>query len=206
MRIRDVMTSPVVMVDPDHHLKDVARLLLGLRIGAVPVVEEDGRLVGMLSEADLVSLEAVPDPRAHALPTSTADAAPVPVTVRQLMTGEVTTLREEDDVAEAARLMVGSGHRCIPVVAGDRVVGIVARQDLLRVLARDDDDVRAELQALLDELADVAAPYRVDVADGVATLTGPAGAASRQLPEVLARTVPGVIGIRFAEDPATTGA
>ena len=68
------------------------------------------------------------------------------------MTTDVVTLRETDDVAEAARLMLGHGYRSIPVVTGGRVVGIVARQDLLGVLARRDTEIRAELDELLGEL------------------------------------------------------
>ena len=203
MRVREVMTSPVVMVGPDHHLKSVARLLGELTIGAVPVVDEDGRLAGILSEADLVGLEAVQDPRAHALPAPAT--APVPVTVSDLMTTDVVTLRETDDVAEAARLMLRHGYRSIPVVTGDRVVGIVARQDLLAVLARRDTEIRAELDELLGELAGIATSDAVEVADGVVTLTGPADPTRRRVIEVLARTVPGVLGIRFAGDRIPAG-
>jgi predicted transcriptional regulator len=203
MRVREVMTSPVVMVGPDHHLKSVARLLVELTIGAVPVVDEDGRLAGILSEADLVGLEAVQDPRAHALPAPAN--APVPVTVSDLMTTDVVTLRETDDVAEAARLMLRHGYRSIPVVTGDRVVGIVARQDLLAVLARRDTEIRAELDELLGELAGIATSDAVEVADGVVTLTGPADPTRRRVIEVLARTVPGVLGIRFAGDRIPAG-
>jgi CBS domain-containing protein len=203
MRVREVMTSPVVMVGPDHHLKSVVRLLVELRIGAVPVVDEDGRLAGILSEADLVGLEAVQDPRAHALPAPAT--APVPVTVSDLMTTDVVTLRETDDVAEAARLMLRHGYRSIPVVTGDRVVGIVARQDLLAVLARRDTEIRAELDELLGELAGIATSDAVEVADGVVTLTGPADPTRRRVIEVLARTVPGVLGIRFAGDRIPAG-
>ena len=68
MRVREVMSSPVVTVPPDMRLKDVADLLVRHGISAVPVVD-DGELVGILSEANLVPLELAPDPRAHlALP------------------------------------------------------------------------------------------------------------------------------------------
>jgi CBS domain-containing protein len=167
------------------------------------VVDEDGRLAGILSEADLVGLEVVQDPRAHALPAPAN--APVPVTVSDLMTTDVVILRETDDVAEAARLMLRHGYRSIPVVTGDRVVGIVARQDLLAVLARRDTVIRAELDELLGELAGIATSDAVEVADGVVTLTGPADPTRRRVIEVLARTVPGVLGIRFAGDRIPAG-
>jgi CBS domain-containing protein len=64
VRVRDVMSSLVITVSPDKRLKEVAELLVTHRISAVPVVE-DGELVGIISEADLVPLELAPDPRAH---------------------------------------------------------------------------------------------------------------------------------------------
>ena len=67
MRVRDVMSSPVVTVPPGMRLKEVAALLVTHGISAVPVVD-DGELVGILSEADLVPLELTPDPRAHLAP------------------------------------------------------------------------------------------------------------------------------------------
>jgi CBS-domain-containing membrane protein len=69
MRLKEVMTSAVVTVPPDLPVKQAAALLVEHAIGALPVVE-DGALVGIVSEADLVALEAAPDPRAHALPTA----------------------------------------------------------------------------------------------------------------------------------------
>jgi len=200
MRIKDVMTSPVVMVGPDRHLEDAARQLFQLRIGAVPVVDGTGRLIGLLSEADLVGLDRVEDPRAHALPSPAAGAERVPVTVSELMTTDVTTLCEDDDVADAARLMATHGHRSIPVLAGSWVVGIVTRHDLLEMLARSDEDIRSELTALLDEPAFDDGPYSVDVGDGVVTLIAPPDPARRRLPELLTRIVPGVVGLRFADD------
>ena len=199
MRIKDVMTSPVVMVEPGRHIKEAARLMATLRISALPVVEADGRLVGLLTEADLVGHGQVADPRAHELPLAPA-AGPVPVTVREVMSTAFATLTGEQDVAGAARLMAGHGQRAIPVVAADRVIGIVTRADLVAVLARSDEDIRSELLGLLDEVAGGPAPYRVEVRDGVVTFGGPAGEAGRRLPDLLARTVPGVLAVRFGGD------
>ncbi len=199
MRIKDVMTSPVVMVDPDRHVKDAARLMTMLRISALPVVEADGRLVGLLTEAELVGHGQVADPRAHELPTAPQGDGPVPLTLREAMTKSFVTLAGDDDVADAARLMASHGHRAIPVVAADRIVGIVTRADLIAAMARGDEDIRGELLIVLDELACGPAPYQVEVSDGVVTFTGPLDPATRRLPDVLARTVPGVVGVRFSE-------
>jgi predicted transcriptional regulator len=71
VRVRDVMSSPVICVPPSMRLKEVADLLVSHRISAVPVVD-DGEQVGILSEADLVPLELAPDPRAHLAPVPEA--------------------------------------------------------------------------------------------------------------------------------------
>ena len=85
--------------------------------------------------------------------------------MRVLRVGE--TLTEESDATEAARLMLRHRLKSVPVVAGDRVVGIVARRDLLRLVARSDDDIRADLQRRLQE--EVHALQRLDlqVEDGI---------------------------------------
>jgi CBS domain-containing protein len=90
--------------------------------------------------------------------------------------------------------------RSIPVVRGRQVVGIVARRDLLEVLARSDGDIARDLEALL--AAELGAPnlYRTTVHDGVVEFTGPIDPTSRTLATLLARGVPGVVGVRFVEE------
>jgi CBS domain-containing protein len=194
MWIKDVMTSPVVTVTPTTRLKQVAALLVRHGFNAVPVVDE-GELVGIVSEADLVRLEASPDPRAHALRWP-APATVVPHLVGEVMTREVLALPPDADAAEAARLMLDQGVKSIPVVLGCRVVGIVARRDLLGVLARSDPAIRAEVQRLLDE--ELGGHRPVEVADGVVTLTGFEPGREGELAALLARTVPGVVEVQVA--------
>jgi len=141
------MSSPVVTVPPDMRLKDVADLLVRHGISAVPVVD-DGELVGIVSEADLVPLELAPDPRAHLAPPAQPPGG-LPGMAGEAMTRAVVALPEDADTAEAGRLMLERRIRSIPVVRGRRVVGIVARRDLLEVLARSDGDIAGELEALL---------------------------------------------------------
>src|SRR5215217_1919763 len=128
------MSSRVVTVPPDMRLKDVADLLVRHGISAVPVVD-DGELVGIVSEADLVPLELAPDPRAHLIPQTDAPVH-LPKVAAEAMTREVIALPEDADAAEAGRLMLERRIKSIPIVKGRRVVGIVARWDLLEVLAR----------------------------------------------------------------------
>ena len=185
MRTRDIMTSPVVTVPPDAQLKAVAALLVERGINAVPVVDAGDRLCGIVSEADLLALE-------------TAAREHPPHTAREVMSQSVYTLAEDTDATVAARMMLRHGLKSVPVVAGDRVVGIVARRDLLRLVARGDDDVRADLERRLRNEIALLQRLRVEVADGVVTVIG-AGDLGRQLVVGLARTVPGVVDVRSGD-------
>jgi CBS domain-containing protein len=188
MRTKDIMTSPVVTVTPDTSLKDVAALLVERAINAVPVVDADDRLCGIVSEADLLGLEA-------AAPGARTVA---PHTAREVMSQSVYTLATDTDATAAARMMLRHGLKSVPVVAGDRVVGIVARRDLLRLVARGDQDVRADLESRLKEELELLQRLRIEVADGVVTVAG-AGELGRQLVVGLARTVPGVVEVRSGD-------
>lgn len=198
MRVREVMSSPVITVPPDMRLKEVAELLVSNGISAVPVVE-DGELVGIVSEADLVPLELAPDPRAHLAPLADPPVD-LPRVAAEVMTRAVVALHEDADTAEAGRLMLDRRIKSIPVVRGRRVVGIVARRDLLEVLARRDEDIARDLEALLASELGAPRPYRVAVRDGIARLTGPPDPTMRRLATLLARDLPGVVAVQLAEE------
>lgn len=198
VRVRDVMSSPVVCVPPDMGLKVVADLLVTRAISAVPVVE-DGELAGIISEADLVPLELTPDPRAHLIPPAEPPLQ-LPKVAAEVMTRQVVALPEDADAAEAGRLMLERRIKSIPVVRGRRVVGIVARRDLLEVLARSDEAIAGDLEGLLASELGAPSPYRATVQDGIVTLTGPADPTSRRLASLLAHEVPGVVEIRLDQE------
>ena len=138
MRIREIMSSPVVTVTPDTAVKTAARLLVERGFNALPVVDA-GKLVGIVSEADLVPLESRPDPRSHILPLD-ASGRQVPHAVAEVMTREVIVLPPDADAVQAAQAMLTRGLRSIPVTDDGQLVGIVTRQDLLRVLAGVSED------------------------------------------------------------------
>jgi CBS domain-containing protein len=195
MRTSDLMTSRVVTVTPDARLKDVAAALVEHGVNAVPVVDDRGRLAGIVSEADLLRLNASKDGVRFESPS--ARRKPPARTAREVMTQAVYTIPVNADAAAAARLMLRHGLKSVPVVDGDRVVGILARRDLLRLVARSDQDIRAELERRLKEELSSLQRLGIDVGDGVVTFSGPVGALARELPEVLARTVPGVTEVRW---------
>ena len=193
MRASEVMTGPVITVPPDMELKQAAWLLVEHAIGALPVVE-DGNLVGIVSEADLVALEVAPDPRAHLAPVANPPVDPGRL-VSDVMTREVISLPADADAAQAARLLLERRKAQVPIVAGRRVVGILARRDLLRVPTREDADIEGEVGRLLAEELGEPVPLRVSVHNGVVELTGDADASARRLAALLARSVPGVVDV-----------
>ena len=192
MRVRDVMASPVVTVAPGAALKEVASLLVERRINAVPVVDAGDRLIGIVSEADLLSLETGQ--------VAAAGGAP-PHSAGEVMRQSVYTLTGDTDATAAARLMLRHRLKSVPVVDGDRVVGMVTRRDLLRLIARSDEDIRADLERRVAEELEALRQAVVEVRDGVVTVD--ADGPCRQLVEQLARTVPGVVEVRSRRpDPA----
>ena len=192
MRVRDVMASPVVTVAPDAALKEVASLLVERRINAVPVVDAGDRLIGIVSEADLLSLETGQ--------VAAAGGAP-PHSAGEVMRQSVYTVTGDTDATAAARLMLRHRLKSVPVVDADQVVGMVTRRDLLRLLARSDEDIRADLERRVAEELEALRHAVVEVRDGVVTVD--ADGPCRQLVEQLARAVPGVVEVRSRRpDPA----
>jgi CBS domain-containing protein len=116
------------------------------------------------------------------------------------MTRDVIALPEEADVADAGQLMLERRIKSIPVLRGRRVVGIVARRDLLEVLARADEEITRDLESLLAAEFGAPSPYRVTVRDGVVDLSGPSDPVDRRLAALLARGVPGVLEVRLDEE------
>jgi CBS domain-containing protein len=193
MRTFDVMSRPVVTVRPDTRLKDVAATLIEHGINAVPVVDDSDRLVGIVSEADLLTLEAAAG-TGHQ-PTPAVSQHP-PRAARHVMSQSVYTVSEDTDAAAAARMLLRHNLKSVPVVAGGRVVGMVARRDLLHLVARGDHDIRADLERRLEEELEALQGVSMDVAAGVVTFDGADGPLGRQLLEGLAGMVPGVVGVR----------
>jgi CBS domain-containing protein len=197
MRTCDVMSSPVVSVPPDAPLKEVASLLVERRINAVPVVDASGRLVGIVSEADLLPLETG---------SGQAPGGVAPHTAREVMRQSVYTLAEDTDAGAAARMMLRHRLKSVPVLAGDRVVGMITRRDLLRLITRSDQDIQVDLERRLKEEVLALQRLAVSVAGGVVTIDADAGPLARQLLERLARTVPGVVEVRSTQPgPDGTG-
>ena len=137
-RASDLMTEDPVTVTPATRIKEAARLLYSLDIRHLPVVDDDGTLVGMLSDRDLRGLT-VP----HLLAGDTVSdllQQSLDASVSTLMTGDVLSVEIEDDVADVVELMLEHKIGAVPVVDGDGgLVGIVSYMDVLRSLPLDED-------------------------------------------------------------------
>ncbi|NIH68924.1 CBS domain-containing protein [Modestobacter marinus] len=206
------MTREVVTVGPETSAKYAAEVLAERGFAALPVVDDDGALVGIVAEADVLRDRLPPDPRLHLLRTPAPDAPPA-LLVRGVMTTSVRTVPVTADVADVARLFVDDRVRSAPVLDGERLAGIVSRRDLLRSLVRPDEEIRADLLGLVEGYTQEPGAWDVAVADGVATVRrshdAPAGtspdAGDRAAVETLARTVPGVVAVRVSTDGADPG-
>ncbi|WP_340375289.1 CBS domain-containing protein [Streptomyces sp. SS7] len=201
--VSDVMTRAVVAVGVDTPFKDVVRLMERWRIGALPVLGGEGRVIGVVSEADLLPKEEFRDgvPDRYAQRQRLSDLAKADaLTAGDLMSSPPVTVHGATTLAEAARIMARRGVKWLPVVdAEGRIEGVVGRSDLLKVFLRDDEDLTEEVRhEVVDRLFPLPADHiRVEVHDGVVTLAGWVdGAGLIPVAERLARAVEGIVDVR----------
>lgn len=182
--VADMMTPTAVTVQRGTAFKEVARLLDEFGITAVPVVDDAGRAVGVVSEADLLD-----KPGAG----SGADTA------GDLMSSPAITARPEWSVVRAARLMRNNQVKRLPVVDGEnRVIGVLSRSDLLQLFLRHDHAIQQEIleDVLTRTLRLSPSALTVDVTDGVVTLSGTVPRSSLVLVVLrLCRSVDGVVDV-----------
>jgi CBS domain-containing protein len=179
-RVCDVMKADVVTVDRNMPYKQAAKLMTDQRVSAIPVVAKGGRVVGMVSEADVLrKAERRPwrwDRRLSG--RARRDRAKARArTARQLMTSPAVTIHPDASLSAAARLMNAHHLRRLPVVdAAGNLAGIVSRRDLMKVFLRPDEDITAEVSDMLTQiLPDDAGQVTVGVSDGEVTLDGALG-------------------------------
>lgn len=180
-RVHHVMTRNVVCVREHTPYKEIVRTLLEHAVSAVPVLDAQHRVLGMVSEADLMERQAsLADgyPEARQLLSRRGRAAQAKVhalNAAALMTAPAITVSPGDDLAHAASLMRRRAVRRLAVVdAAGRPVGIVSRSDLLKPYLRSDDGIRAAVvqHVIVEEMCTDPRAVRVDVRDGVVTLSG----------------------------------
>jgi CBS-domain-containing membrane protein len=191
MLVRDVMTRDPITVVPSVAVKAAMTKLAFAGITSMPVVDDDGRLCGVVSEADLIQGVA-DDPRAHERPFAMRPVTPAR-TVDDVYTRSPVAVGAQDDVTAVVDVMTVKGFKSLPVVDhGHRLFGVVSRSDVLRALARDDDIIAHDVVRLFRELGHDR--WTVEVTDGIVDVSGPEDAAERSLAHALSRTVLGVTG------------
>jgi len=174
--VKDVMTTQVVAVRSGATFKEMAAALRQYRVSAFPVIDEHEKVIGIVSEADLLAKEALTDPGVLTgmLPYGDVRKAEG-LTAGDLMTPRAVTIRPEDSIEHAAQLMHFLHVKRLPVVDADGgLVGLVSRTDVLAVYDRPDDDIRAEItgNVILRGFPEDPRRFAVTVQAGVVTVQG----------------------------------
>jgi len=228
MRAMDIMTTDVITVDPDMTVQDLAKLLAERGISGAPVVDASGRLVGIVSEGDLLHRAEIGTARRHRerrrswwLDDFASDLARDYIrshgrTVKDIMTRDVVTVTEDIDLGEVAALLEAKRIKRVPVTRDGKVIGIITRANLVRALAStkstpppqgEDDDrtIRARILAELgrEEWAKVW-PEDIIVRDRVVHfwLSSDEPEDKKQALRVAAETIPGVRAVEEHVVPA----
>jgi CBS domain-containing protein len=212
MKARDVMVSPVVSVKPSASVKEVAKLLLERRISAVPVVDDQGEVVGIVSEGDLLHrAEAGTERRRTWWLLGVTGEVTLPEEyvaaharrVADVMTTKVITATPETPLHELAELLEANAIKRVPIVKDGQLVGIVSRANLVQVVAAErvslniplsDANVREGFLAHLRQQS-WAHPWLLNVLvkDGVVDLWGVVPSdAERTAVRIAAENIPGV--------------
>ena len=214
MQARDIMTTRVITVAPDTDIREAAKSLLDNRISAMPVIDKDGKLVGVVSEGDLMRrpeagtgrhhswwLDLLASPRERALRYVKEHSR----RVGDIMTHKVIAVSEDADLESIAETLEKNRIKRVPVVKDGKVIGIVSRANLMRgLIAReaaprhaDDPTIRSAIEAALDEVGNLDKYIHVVVSGGVAHLWGAVGSnAEKNAARVAAENAPGVKSVR----------
>jgi len=204
--VKDVMTTHVVAVTPDLSFRDIAAMLRQNRVSAFPVVDADGKVIGVVSEADMLPKEALLAGFGNQVPAgAVADpdndfAKAAGVTAASIMTRAPITITPDEPVTSAARLMYSCKVKSLPVVTEDGyLTGIISRTDVLSVYSRPAAEIEREIaqDVIMTEFGGDPGSFTVTVKDGIVTLGGHPQTAS-QGRNILAEVwhVEGVVSVR----------
>jgi len=216
MRARDIMTTRVITVDPDATVEEIAKRLIENRISAVPVVEAGGRLVGLVSEGDLMrrteteterhpswwlSLFLLPEQTAVEYVKAHGRHA------KDVMSRQVISVAEDASLEEVAGVLEEHRIKRVPVINNGKLAGIVSRANLLHgLVARsaggdpsvDDRKLRASIEENLSKAGVRAQLLNIVVSGGVIHLWGVVATGAEQAAaRVAAESIPGVREVRF---------
>lgn len=204
MRVRDVMTKDVVTIGPDASLKDVAAALAERRISGVPVVDADGQVVGVVSEADILVKERTVERERGGLigwlleRDDELERKLAARTAAEAMTSPAVVVDADRALGEAAARMLDDGVNRLPVMENGGLVGIVSRADLVRAFTRSDEEIEHEIRedVLRRTLWITPDDVQIVVERGAVTLEG--GLETRteaDLARAFVERVPGVVSV-----------
>ncbi len=189
MNVVDLMTTEVIAVSRDTGLRDAARLMFRNRVSGLPVTEPDGTLIGIITEADFLRLEV----------ERQEGARDQVVTVGEVMSIGVVTIRPEMEIYEAAKIMAVQEVKRLPVVDDDnRLLGVISRADIVSIFTRPDDVIEDEIrEGLLRRVLFIDPDdLGVSVTNGVVALSGEVGTrAEASMLEELTNRLDGVFGV-----------
>ena len=202
--VKDAMTTQVVAVKLGASFKEMAARLRQDRVSAFPVIDDDGKVIGVVSEADMLAKEVLNADHAgtitamvHGRQQDKADG----LTARDLMTHPAVTVTPDDSVEQAARLMYTLQVKRLPVIdSSGRLAGIISRADVLAVFDRSDEEIRKQVadDVIGQEFGAAPRQFAVTVQAGVVTLEGNAETAA--LGHVIVRKVRHVQGVVAVRD------
>lgn len=208
MKVKDVMTRDVLTIGPEASVRDVAAVLVEHGISGLPVCDEQRRVMGVISEGDILFKEHKPTERRRRplfwLVDGTTPKSILKARARtagEAMTAPAVTIAPFRSVEEAARVMVDEGVNRLPVVRGDELVGIVTRADLVRAFSRPDQEIERDIRKDVIERNLWLEPGTVEleVERGQVKLAGTLHAKSdANLLERLTQRVPGVVSVQSA--------
>jgi len=176
--VKDVMSTHVIAVRRSAQYKEMAAMLRSQRVSAFPVIDEDNKVIGVVSETDLLTKEALEGsvPRTvQGLTRQRVRSQVDGVTAADLMTKPAVTISPDQTVTDAARLMYNRRVKRLPVVSGDgTLIGIVTRSDVLSVYSKPDAQIQDEISKDLIVGVFLCDPARltVTVKDGIVTVEG----------------------------------
>lgn len=198
MIVREVMSTPAFSLRSGTRLEAAIRLLAARQVSSVPIVDEHDRVLGIVSEADLLGQRIPSDPRAHLRPIPEPDR-PWSELVDDVMTANPTTVQEGSDLGWVSDLFARTRWKSLPVVRGPVLVGMISRSDVIQALTTPDVDVQ---QRVAREFAQIGRDdWIVEVVDGVVTLRGLQPGRETRLATAIAETAPGVRRVVVAADP-----
>ncbi|NRP74512.1 Inosine-5'-monophosphate dehydrogenase [Ensifer psoraleae] len=213
MLVKDVMTTKVIRLSPDNSVRQAAKLMFEHHVSGIPVVDDEGNLLGVISEGDLIrrtelcseASVLVADMALEADDRANAFVRRCSWRVGDVMTANPVTIEEDAPVKQVARLMQERGIKRIPVMRGGELVGIVSRADLLQAIfsarqdetAAGDEAIRRSILVRLGENTGLEGmDVTVMVTEGIVHFWGKVEtAACRRAARIVAESVHGVRGV-----------